>query len=62
MNRRGESLIRSYLRYKGMVQSFPHHDLPPWFIFNSFYGGLDQDTKIELYFLSVVSFMDLTPE
>jgi hypothetical protein len=61
-NRCGESLVRAYLKYKGMVQSCPHHDLPPWYVLHIFYGELDQDNKRELGFLSSGSFMDLNPE
>jgi hypothetical protein len=61
-NRRGKSMARAYLRYKGMLQSCPNNDLPPWYVFHIFYGGLQQDNTRELDLLSGGSFMDLTPE
>jgi hypothetical protein len=39
-NRRGKSLMRAYLKFKGTIQKYPHHDLPPWYILHVFYGGL----------------------
>jgi hypothetical protein len=54
--------MSAYLRYKCIVKSCPHHDLPPWYVLKVFYGGLYQDNKRELDLLSGGSFMELTPE
>jgi hypothetical protein len=41
-NHRGESMVRAYLRYRGMVQICPHNDLPPWYVSISFMEDLSK--------------------
>ena len=31
-NRIGESLIRGYIRFKGLIELCPQHKIPPWFV------------------------------
>ena len=43
-----------------MINKCPHHDLPPWYVFHIFYGGLNQDNKKELDLASGGAFMEFT--
>ena len=39
--RTGESLCKSWERYKEMLRKFPHHEMPDGMVINCFYNGLE---------------------
>ena len=59
-NRPGEGLVRAYIRFRGLLDRCPHHDLPPWLVLHVFYGGLSDSNRMEVDLASGGSFMDFT--
>ena len=56
-NRLGESLVKGYLRFRRLLDHCPHHDLPPWLVLHTFYGGLNKENISELDASSNGAFM-----
>jgi hypothetical protein len=59
-NRQGESLVRAYTNFRGMINKCPHHDLLPWYVLHIFYGGLNQDSKNKIDLALDGAFMEST--
>ena len=61
-NRPGESLLNGYVRFRELLDNCPHHELPPWFVLHTFYGGLSSENRDALDFASGRVFMKSTLE
>ena len=59
-NRPGESLVRGYIRYRGLIDRCPHHGLPDWYVLYTFYGELNDTNRNEVDLASGGTFMDFT--
>ena len=55
-----EGLYEGYLRYKRYLDNCPHHRLPDWLITHTFYGGLNNENRMNLYTASNGSFLSYT--
>ena len=44
-NRPGESLLNGYVRFRELLDYCPHHELPPWLVLHTFYGGLSSENR-----------------
>ena len=47
-NRPGESLLNGYVRFRQLLDYCPHHELPPWLVVRTFYGGLSNENRSDL--------------
>lgn len=48
------------MRYKELLNKYPHHGLPNWYVLYVFYGGLSEANKNEIGTASRGSFLDFT--
>ena len=55
-----ESLHEGYLRYKSYLDNCPHHRLPDWLITHTFYGGINNENRMNLDTASNGSFLSYT--
>ena len=59
-NRPGESLLNGYVRFRELLDYCRHHELPPWLVLRTFYGGLSNENREELDLASGGVFMKTT--
>jgi hypothetical protein len=59
-NRPGESLIKGYIRFRGLLDYCPHHDLPHWLLVHTFYRELSDENREEVDMASGGAFSDFT--
>jgi hypothetical protein len=57
-DRLGENLFHCYTRFRGLPDHCTHHELLPWLVIHTFYGGLSVENRIELENASHGSFME----
>jgi hypothetical protein len=60
-NQPGESIINGYTRFRGLIDHCPHHELPPWLVLHTFYGGLSDENRNEVDMASQGVFMERSP-
>ena len=57
-----EQLHESWERFKELLRSCPHHEVPMWQLVQSFYSGLDDHNRQMVYASCGGSFLYKTPE
>jgi hypothetical protein len=58
-NNAGESLYNGYKRFRGYLNNYPDHGLPPWLVIHTFYAGLSVGNRNKLDIASNRSFQTL---
>jgi hypothetical protein len=53
-----EGLIRAFVRYKDPIYKCALHGLPNWYVLHIFYGGPQEENRIDLDLVAAGYFMD----